>query len=85
LWDNNLNIYDIFGTCFKPENKTDVGLRSEQEGEIPPRKRSYWTPADYLPWRFKGTQPGKKDNLGELPPCTFGGPIIDYLSSNEVM
>ena len=63
---------------------TDVGLRSEKEGAIEPRKRPYWTPADYTPWRFKG-KTGKNDNLGVLPPCTFGTPIIEYLSSKEVM
>lgn len=75
-----MNIYDIFGTCYKDYTK-DVGLRSLQEGIINPKKKAYWTAADYMPWRFKG-KPGR---LGELPPCTFGGPIIEYLNSTEVM
>jgi len=84
LWDNNINIYDIFGHCFLP-NTTDAGLRSAKEGDIQPRKKPYFTASDYTPWRFKG-KPGSNDQLGGvLPPCTFGGPIIDYLSGEDVM
>lgn len=71
-----MNIYDIFGECYR--NGTNGTLRSASEGKIP-EKKNYWTAADYTPWRVK------KESLGELPPCTFGQPIIEYLNSDAVM
>jgi carboxypeptidase C (cathepsin A) len=40
------------------------------------------TPADYTPW-VKGPKRDPK-KLGELPPCTFGSALLDYMNSDEV-
>lgn len=58
-----------------------MGLRV-QHGQIQPYKKSY-TWHDYTPWARKwGSR--KQSNLGELPPCTFGTPIVEYLNSADV-
>lgn len=43
-------------------------------------KTSY-TAKDYTPWAFPKLD---KKHLGELPPCTFGEPIIEYLNRADV-
>jgi hypothetical protein len=46
-------------------------------------KKSY-TAKDYTPWLFKNeAKSGKR--LMELPPCTFGEPLIEYFNSPEVL
>lgn len=43
------------------------------------------TSKDYTPWmhpNIKGR--GEKPKLKDLPPCTFGQPIIDYLNNATV-
>jgi hypothetical protein len=70
-----MNIYDIFGTCYKEPTEK---LRSLTDGEV---QKPFWTAADYTPWIKKK----KSDNLKELPPCTFGAPIIMYLNNASTM
>ena len=71
----DVNIYDIFGTCY---HSLDSGLRSLTEGSV---EKPYWTASDYTPWIKKKRSDG---NLKELPPCTFGTPIIEYLNRQDV-
>jgi len=87
-----INIYDIFGVCWIGSSKTygprDWGLRTSKSGGLEKYKKSY-TAADYTPWRFKSKKKSHQSsfgggNLGELPPCTFGQPLIDYLAKDEV-
>jgi hypothetical protein len=48
-------------------------------GEETKSYKKFATAADYTPFLFKAPQHQKR--LKELPPCTFGQPIIDYLNS----
>ncbi len=48
--------------------------------EIKTYKKSY-SAADYTPWLFKSLD---KNLLRDLPPCTWGDPIIDYFNQAEV-
>jgi len=49
--------------------------------EIKAYKKEY-TAADYTPFLYKGKS--DKKHLKDLPPCTFGNPIITYLNSAAV-
>jgi hypothetical protein len=78
-----LNVYDIYGKCYKPPKKGTNGMLQESEekyghalvgGELKRYKR-YATPLDYTPW-LKETNPALYKTLKDLPPCTFGEPII---------
>jgi len=40
------------------------------------------TARDYTPWAFHTDSEGK--HLYELPPCTFGEPIIEYFNNPNV-
>lgn len=77
-----VNVYDIFGICWgrgpypqlemypaEPEPKMKISK--------PPKKWSV-SSRDYTPWlpHF--------DEENELPPCTWGTPLIEYLNSDEV-
>jgi len=44
--------------------------------------KKFATAADYTPFLFNNHKSQKR--LKELPPCTFGQPIIDYLNSEAV-
>jgi carboxypeptidase C (cathepsin A) len=72
-----MNIYDIFGECYQGETSP---LRSSSEGKV---EKPFWTTADYLPWK-KNSKNKNSKNLRDLPPCTFGTPIIEYLNMPEV-
>lgn len=50
--------------------------------ELKTYKKSY-TAADYTPWLYDNKHKDGK-RLRELPPCTFGEPIIEYLNSATV-
>jgi len=46
-------------------------------------KKGY-TALDYTPWLFRNV-PEDKKHLMELPPCTFGEPLIEYFNNAEVL
>ena len=50
--------------------------------EIKTYKKSA-TVSDYTPWLFK-TEANQEKRLMELPPCTFGEPIIEYFNDPTV-
>lgn len=88
---SQINIYDIYGICYASGAKndqftlyssSDMGL-SKVGNEIKPYKKSF-TSADYTPFLYKGKKHEGKKLLRELPPCTFGNPIIEYLNSAAV-
>jgi len=71
-----VNVYDIFGTCWGRGSAPQ-----KFEGVTPHAKRPKKTQvssADYTPWVKKSYQ------TNELPPCTWGNPLIEYLNSDEV-
>lgn len=51
--------------------------------EIKAFKKTF-TAQDYTPFLYKGKSNSGKKHLMDLPPCTFGNPIISYLNSAEV-
>ena len=51
-------------------------------GELKTYKKFY-TALDYTPWLYK-RNPVLRQQLQDLPPCTFGTPIIEYLNDPTV-
>ncbi len=43
--------------------------------------KTTYTAKDYTPWAFPKLS---KKHLQDLPPCTFGDPIIEYLNRADV-
>ena len=96
----NINVYGVYETCWssnasssaEAETKEDHFQLYEPElglakvgSKIDTYKKSY-TSRDYTPWAFKKIDEAKKASkkLTELPPCTFGDPIIAYLNRDDV-
>lgn len=68
---NAVNIYDIYGICYGP-------YPHPQMYETNSSRKTY-SAHDYTPWvKHRGTP------SNELPPCTFGNPIMDYLNRDDV-
>lgn len=66
----DVNIYDIFGICYGTDAYPANGKLY--------RGTSFW---DYTPW-LKPRSPSSAAN--ELPPCTFGEPIMAYFDDADV-
>jgi len=91
---SDINVYDVYGICYSSgstnssASKNDkfklydskVGL-TKLGNEIKTYKKS-WTAKEYTPWAFPKID--AKHNLKELPPCTFGDPIIAYFNRADV-
>ena len=83
---NSLNVYDIYGVCWGlgpyPQAEKPAGFPHLYKSDKKRTHRQFVTAADYTPWipqvRKKGTQ------LNELPPCTWGEGLLDYMNSDEV-
>jgi hypothetical protein len=87
----DINIYDVYGICYQDGNgafnsdkfqlyeSKEIGI-SRVGSEMKTYKKSF-TARDYTPWAYRAADP---KHLKELPPCTFGLPIIDYLNSATV-
>jgi len=71
-----INIYNIYGTCY---------------GGDPSSENKGFTAKDYTPWLFRSNKHKISDDLirssskkiksaNELPPCTFGQPLIDFMN-----
>lgn len=77
----NVNVYDIFGTCWgrggTPQSEEGAKWDGLTDHKFQPKKRHY-TSADYTPWVTRNRE------SNELPPCTWGSPLVTYLNSNEV-
>ena len=85
----NINVYDVYGTCyqngvrseaFELYSANDLGFAKVNNG-LKAYKKTY-TAADYTPFLFNKHNTEKR--LKNLPPCTFGNPIIAYLNSPSV-
>jgi carboxypeptidase C (cathepsin A) len=86
----NINVYDVYGICyqnglrseaFELYSSEDMGFSKVNNG-LKTFKKTY-TAADYTPFLFNQKKNADK-KLKELPPCTFGNPIIAYLNSQTV-
>jgi len=61
-----VNIYNIEGTCWKPDpTESRKGLTSIK-GELKSYNK-YATALDLTPWAFRNVK-----NLKEVPPCVYG-------------
>jgi len=76
---SDVNIYDIFGICYGPAPHPAL-----YESNGMPHKK-HFTSKDYTPWASRPASSKKEGHrLQELPPCTFGNPLLDYLNLIEV-
>jgi len=91
-----VNVYDIYGICYDTSSKVenmnkhtifssgDIGF--SKVGNQLKAYRKHYTAADYTSWATHKLL--RKNNethrVKNLPPCTFGQPIIDYLNSADV-
>jgi hypothetical protein len=79
---------ELFSNDLESYRKEKTTKRSLRET---PQKKGF-TARDYTPWLFRGSNKGKglvrssrdEPNVGELPPCTFGIPLMDFLNDQEV-
>jgi carboxypeptidase C (cathepsin A) len=80
----DVNVYDIFGTCWGlgpyPQSSAEPHLYNKTSDRV---HQKVVTPADYTPWT-KGPMRSNPKVLKELPPCTFGSELLDYMNSAEV-
>jgi carboxypeptidase C (cathepsin A) len=70
---SDINIYDIFGTCWG----------SGPFPQMYQSKKGGFTQNDYTPW-LKRPIPESDGMLRELPPCTYGSGLLDYLNLDVV-
>ena len=67
----DVNVYDIFGICYGPDPNPQMYQNSTAK---------HFSSRDYTPWLY----PKSRESANELPPCTFGYPIMDYLNRADV-
>lgn len=74
-----VNIYDIFGKCWKNPTAVKARLESKykQVSDVP---EAGMTAAKYTP--FLGAP--KHAMLKEVPPCVYAKPIIDYFNNDTI-
>lgn len=84
----DINVYDVYGKCYKSNMKSeafelystsDMGM-SKVSDSIKTYKKAA-TAADYTPFLYNHNKNSDSKRLKELPPCTFGQPIIEYLNN----
>lgn len=82
LLTKDINVYDINGKCYKAVNYHELKEEDKYETvEVNGKQHKYKkfaTYEDYTPW-IKNF-PGMQKRLKDLPPCTFGEPIIKFLN-----
>jgi carboxypeptidase C (cathepsin A) len=81
---SQVNVYDIYGTCWGlgPFPQAERGFpHLYKGGKSAPRQPSSY--ADYTPWIHGGKMRGGAQS-NELPPCTFGSTLLDYMNSDAV-
>jgi len=90
---SKIDVYNIYGPCW-PANvnvttnnhhNTLAAYQSDSnkalkvvDGKLVTYKR-FSSAYEYTPWLFRG-----KDIPNELPPCVFGGPLIDWANDANV-
>lgn len=88
---NKINVYDVYGKCYSAGVTLEESVpqmyesATSAENERGDELRNVFTAKDYTPFLFERKEELGTKRLMELPPCTFGQPIIDYLNSDEVM
>jgi len=84
---SNINVYDVYGVCYQNGQKSnafelyassDMGFSKVNNGLKTYKKSA--SVADYTPFLFHNHK-SNEHKLKDLPPCTFGNPIIAYLNS----
>ena len=90
---DKVNIYNIYGTCWNANitpgvhdhhnvlsaYNSDSNLAVKMvDGELKTHKR-FSSSREYTPWTYR-----KGDSPNELPPCTFGGPLITWANNDKV-
>ena len=75
---SDVNIYDIFGTCWGAGPYPQL-----YEAHGPGAKKRGFTQNDYTPWLKRPIREGDH-MLRELPPCTYGSGLLDYLNLDVV-
>ena len=80
---SQVNIYDIFGICWGsgPYPQAEPSFPHLYKGGKRTHQQ-YISAADYTPWLPRFQKKGSK--LNELPPCTFGSSLLDYMNSDAV-
>jgi hypothetical protein len=90
---DKIDVYNIYGPCWSANITPGVhdhhnelsAYRSDSnmamkmvDGQLKTHKR-FSSAREYTPWIF-----GKGDVPDELPPCTFGGPLIEWANNEKV-
>lgn len=81
---SKVNIYNIYGICWGTSINPAEGKISEQTGQmIEPQSIR-----DYVRWAGPSKEVRDKYDLdtdgGDLPPCTFGTPLMSYFDQQDV-
>jgi len=95
---NDVNIYDILGTCWglpteegHPFTKAGERGMTSVGGSIKTYKKNF-SAGDYTPWadptfllnKYRKDMGLPPKEVGELPPCVYGNPVIEYFNSKAV-
>lgn len=90
---DKVNIYNIYGPCWSANITPGVhdhhnvlsAYRSDSnmavkmiDGQLKTHKR-FSSSREYTPWTYR-----KSDDTNELPPCTFGEPLIEWANNEKV-
>ena len=76
-----INEYNVFGTCWRGnQSNARMGFVSDssEEGEL-------MTAKQYTPFLGRYKNNFRRRNLKDLPPCAWGGPIVDYFRNPLVL
>lgn len=86
----DVNIYDIFGYCYKTDDEFahsslkpyhwDTRKELAVVGGQPKAHKKFFTADEYTPWVRKN----RTQDVGVVPPCIYGGPIIAYFNREDV-
>ena len=95
---NNVNVYDITGTCWglpseegQPFTKAGEKGLTEVGGTLKSYKKNF-SARDYTPWadpvyllnKYKKDKGLPPMEVGELPPCVYGDPVVSYFNTKAV-
>lgn len=71
------------GKCFNPPKDEESKYGYAKVGSTIKKYKKCSTIKEYTPWLAK-KNPILAEKLGELPPCVFGEPIIEFLNQESV-
>jgi serine carboxypeptidase-like clade I len=83
----NINVYDVFGKCYKSDTffrlhgASEFGLLKSDSGIKAYKK--YFTAADYTPFSVPKKLHNDK-HLKVIPPCVYAKPFIGYLNNQTI-